>query len=306
MNEKIIVMMSTYNGEKYLREQIDSILSQEGVDVELLIRDDGSVDNTISIIKEYQQYYKNINFYEGKNLKPAKSFMDLIQKVEETYEYYAFADQDDVWDKNKLISGIEKIKSNDKEIPILSCCDIEFVDENLNTIGRRTNINLEYSNSIEQLAYCFGIIPGCTMVFNRCLLIELKKYIPQTLSMHDKWVHLVCLYRNGIVVKDDKKRVKYRRISNKNVTGKKGFITRLKKLIHFIRTDDKCVYSKQMKELIEKYECKIENEKFKFCYKIANYKQNLKYRIELLLYSDSFLSEREILDLKFRIFLGIF
>ena len=98
--EKIQVLMSTYNGEKYLKEQIESILNQEKVEVNILIRDDGSCDKTLKIIKELSKNPK-ISYYEGKNIGPAKSFMDLVNKSGDKFNYYAFADQDDIWMPNK-------------------------------------------------------------------------------------------------------------------------------------------------------------------------------------------------------------
>ena len=73
----IAVLMSTYNGQKYIREQIDCILSQKDVDVQLFIRDDGSSDDTVSIVKEYTEKYPNVHFYQGENLGVGSSFMDL-------------------------------------------------------------------------------------------------------------------------------------------------------------------------------------------------------------------------------------
>lgn len=76
---RVLVLMSTYNGEKYLRQQIDSILAQEKVEIELVIRDDGSSDTTIEILKDYSSKNPNVSYYQGKNLKPCKSFMELIR-----------------------------------------------------------------------------------------------------------------------------------------------------------------------------------------------------------------------------------
>lgn len=92
MNTKSVqVVMSTYNGEKYLKEQIDSILSQEGVDVRLYIRDDGSSDRTTDILASYQEH-KNVKIEKGNNLGFAKSFLTALDECDEA-DYYAFSDQ---------------------------------------------------------------------------------------------------------------------------------------------------------------------------------------------------------------------
>ena len=93
---KILILMSTYNGEKYLSEQLNSLLLQENVNIKILIRDDGSTDNTHKILNFYSSNYPNISWYTGENKGPALSFMDLLFNAPES-DYYAFCDQDDVW-----------------------------------------------------------------------------------------------------------------------------------------------------------------------------------------------------------------
>ena len=108
--------MSTYNGEKYLREQIDSILEQDcerfgKAEIKLLVRDDGSKDTTLDILKEYADNYPDkIQYYQGENAGVIKSFFELIQKADDTADYYALADQDDYWMPGKLSAGIDKIE----------------------------------------------------------------------------------------------------------------------------------------------------------------------------------------------------
>ena len=77
--DKVAVLMSTYNGETYLEEQINSILKQKNIDVELIIRDDGSTDNTVAIIEEYMDIYDNITFFKGNNKGYANSFLSLLK-----------------------------------------------------------------------------------------------------------------------------------------------------------------------------------------------------------------------------------
>ena len=90
----VAVIMSTYNGEKYIREQIDSILSQQGVDVDLFIRDDGSKDDTVKIIREYETAHNNVHAEVGNNLGFRQSFIQELIHVK-GYKFYAFSDQDE-------------------------------------------------------------------------------------------------------------------------------------------------------------------------------------------------------------------
>lgn len=111
---KVAVLLSTYNGSKYIKEQIDSILSQEGVNIDIYIRDDGSTDETVNIIYEYKS--NNIFLTEGKNIGVGNSFMELLYSVPEIYDYYAFADQDDIWSEKKIRIAIEVLQKNKKHL----------------------------------------------------------------------------------------------------------------------------------------------------------------------------------------------
>ena len=123
MQNRVLILMSTYNAEKYLVEQIKSLREQRNVCVSILCRDDGSTDNTIHILKSL-----GIDYYTGGNLGPARSFMDLVEKCSETYEYYAFCDQDDYWYPDKLKTAIEYI-DNEKESPVLYYSAVNVTDE---------------------------------------------------------------------------------------------------------------------------------------------------------------------------------
>ena len=106
---KVIILMSVYNGENFIEEQLNSIFSQTGdFEIEVWVRDDGSKDGTISILKKYEEE-KKLYWYSGENLKPAHSFMDLIMHSCKA-DYYAFSDQDDVWLNDKLKRSIKRLE----------------------------------------------------------------------------------------------------------------------------------------------------------------------------------------------------
>ena len=110
--KNVTVLMSTYNGETYLKEQIDSILAQEGIRVKLLVRDDGSKDSTQQILDDYSKRGL-LEWYKGENLKSARSFMNLVDTVSLDADYYAFSDQDDFWEKDKLSRAIDMLNQFD-------------------------------------------------------------------------------------------------------------------------------------------------------------------------------------------------
>ena len=131
IKEKVLVLMSTYNGEQYLQQQINSIITQKNVEVELIVRDDGSTDKTIDILKDYQQKGL-LSYYAGENLKPQYSFLHLLRHAPEC-KYYAFADQDDVWLEDKLYSGIKEIYSFDNQ-PAIYTCQTQMTNQYLEKI----------------------------------------------------------------------------------------------------------------------------------------------------------------------------
>lgn len=210
--KKVCVLMSTYNGAKYLRDQIDSILNQKGVKVELIVRDDGSRDETVEILKEYRKDGV-LKFYNGDNLGPAKSFMNLVTNAPEA-TYYAFADQDDVWDDDKLLVGVQSLEKYKKE-PALYYSNLRIVDKNLKFFRCAHDGMAVDDNKFSSLLinYC----TGCTEIFNLNLMKILKKDKVNYLCMHDWWVYTVCSFF-GKIVYDDVAHISYRQHGS-NVVG---------------------------------------------------------------------------------------
>lgn len=211
---KFVVVMSTYNGEKYIETQIESILKQEGVTVLLIVRDDGSTDKTTSILERYQEAKKLI-WYSGPNLKPAKSFLDLLEYIENNiseskYDYVAFADQDDVWDSQKLyFAGNHLIKNYD-----LYYCSMEaFYDNNPNKKTLIRAVILEKGEILFR-----NSVAGCTMAFNKKVLHTINLYNPSYIEMHDSWILRVCTILGYNIYADSTPLIKYR-IHGKNVCG---------------------------------------------------------------------------------------
>lgn len=241
---KVTVLMSTFNGDKYLRDQIESILGQEGVNVNLIVRDDGSTDNTIAVLNDYSNKGL-LKWYSGENLGAAKSFFDLLDVSPES-DYYAFSDQDDVWIKEKLRIAISKIKKINDKLPILYTANYTLVDQNLKTIDVdiRHVTTTTFANSI--VCSC---CTGCTMVFNkylRNLIRDNKK--PDRFYMHDDWIHKVCLAVDGKVIYDSKPVLLYRQHGNNIDGGIHSFRSKIVKL-----KSDKYLMSCQLEELYEIY-----------------------------------------------------
>lgn len=108
--DSVLVLMATYNGEKYLEQQLESLFNQKEIDVEVLVRDDGSSDKTKSILDKWQKKAK-LKWYTGEHLNVKYGFYDLMEQASRTsHQYFAFCDQDDVWDDDKLYIAVKEIK----------------------------------------------------------------------------------------------------------------------------------------------------------------------------------------------------
>lgn len=224
--KKIQVLMSTYNGEKYIMDQIDSILQQEGIEVHLLIRDDGSKDSTVSILEQYN----NIEKIYGDNIGATKSYFELI-KLSGDYEFFAFADQDDVWDSDKLITGINNIEQYN--CPAIYSSNTRLVDRDLHFIKTETKKPITTLGS----AIVKNYATGCTSVFNSQLMKKLKQCYPKYAPFHDWWANLVCLSVGGISIFDETPHMNYRQHGNNVVSGNDNTLKKWKyRLNSFFKT----------------------------------------------------------------------
>ena len=198
MGETVAILMATYNGEKYIAEQIESILNQTYKDWFLFISDDGSKDATLDIIQTYLDNYNDRIRLIGKNgHKGAKNnFNYLLQQVQE-YAYYMFADQDDIWVDEKIEIQLREMlnleKKNGKDKPLLVFSDMKVVDESLGIISdsffEYSNLNWKEENLlIKYLIHNYTA--GCCMLCNHNM-IECAGNIPECATMHDYWIALV-------------------------------------------------------------------------------------------------------------------
>lgn len=194
--DKIAILMATYNGEKYICQQIDSILSQTCKDWEIYIHDDGSTDNTIAAVESYvEKYPDKIHLIDGKSTGGAKyNFFYMFGQVEAPY--YMTCDQDDVWLEKKIELTYDKMLTiEDKaDIPCLVYTELRVVDSELNTIAD-TMSEYQSLNCHKRTINQFILqnsVTGCTMMVNRALRDKMLRItnIDNTI-MHDWWAALV-------------------------------------------------------------------------------------------------------------------
>lgn len=237
--DTIAVLLSTYNGEAYLKEQIESILTQKDVFVRLIIRDDGSSDRTDAIISEYAKSYPNITFLKEGNMGCEKSFEYLYRYAfgNCNADYYAYADQDDVWFLEKLKKSVDAISSERQ--PALFCCNQVITDGDLNPLKLMIEESaFNHIDEVQRINYLKNR-HGCTMVWNHALMEILGKSVHNEVYTpgHDKW--LMLLARCAGIVVSSKEPLQYYRVHGNNTSGyAMGFVSRLKKGIKYYWLND--------------------------------------------------------------------
>jgi len=223
------ILLATYNAEKYIKEQINSIIAQKEVKWSVLARDDGSKDDTVFLLNEYENQYPEcfrvIND-EKKGLGACGNFSALMNAS--SADYVAFCDHDDVWHPNKLLKAINLIKSLERnslpDKPILVHSDLRVVDENQKEIAlslsKLQKFNLKRGSVFHRLLMQ-NVVTGCTMVVNRALINKCGA-IPLEAVMHDHWLALIAAAFGKIGVINGVPEIDYRQHS-KNTIGAKPF-----------------------------------------------------------------------------------
>lgn len=224
----LYILLATYNGEKFLKEQLDSLFRQTYQNWVLWIHDDNSKDNTVSVIKEYKSKYPdNIKFLDDDiSTGGAKeNFTYLLEKIDENFDYLMFCDQDDVWLDTKIEITLNKmleVENKNKNKSILIHTDLKVVGEDLITISKSMfsyqKLNIKNQYDIEKLALD-NIITGCTVMINKEAFKSINK-IPKEAIMHDWWIGLCVLKNNGIIEFVHKTTILYRQHSLNSIGSK--------------------------------------------------------------------------------------
>ncbi len=206
----VAVLLSAYNGTRYIEEQIDSVLAQEEVDVTIFVRDDGSKDGTVDFLNTRYKDDPRVVVKPEPNCGVGISFMRLLYGAPDTFDYYCFCDQDDIWLPRKIITAINMIE--EKSGPVLYASNQLLVDSN----GEQYDIRYHsepahgYRNII-----CTNKLAGCTFVWNNALqkIVAEKRYRPDEsffkIRIHDVWVILIAAI-TGTVIYDPDSYIKYR------------------------------------------------------------------------------------------------
>jgi rhamnosyltransferase len=213
---EVTVLMATYNGEKWLESQLQSILKQKNVKIKLAIQDDNSEDDTQKIIKKFQKKNKIDLKINKKNQRSASlNFLNLIIKTNTKSDYYAFSDQDDIWYSNKLSRGIKKLDEN-------KC---EAYSSNVSIISNKKKLLMNKSSNQKKYDFIFEGVPGCTIVLTKNSFLQIKKKLMKLnsnelkkISMHDSFIYFYLRSRKVAWYIDKYSYINYRQHEN-NVVG---------------------------------------------------------------------------------------
>lgn len=286
---KVAVLLSCYNGEKYIETQINSILNQEKVQVAIFARDDGSTDSTCSILEKYQKKYPDfywINNGAVKNIGICNSFFRLLEYAcQKKYDYYAFADQDDFWLPNKIFSAVDLLRESQNSKGALYYSNKTFVDADLNLISNE-DIKV-YDDYLEIIEKCLA--SGCTMVMNSVFAEYSVHHSPTIHCIHDAWIYRMAKMIQADIYFDKNSYILYRQHS-RNVCGiqttklfdfsskhiKNAIRKRVGKREHFNQRIIDEIYKQTKNDMSNDYKSKT--------IIVLNYNKNLKNKFKLMFF----------------------
>lgn len=280
----VAVLMSVYNGERYLDEQLKSIYIQSigAENITIYIRDDGSSDLTYRIIQQWSEKI-DICYEKGKNIGPAKSFWCLLQRSNIKADYYALADQDDVWYPDKLERGIQLLQEYEAERPALYYSNARLVDstgKDIHLLELRDNQEI----TTAKILAGFPAI-GCTMVFNDSAKKLVEESKVQVIEMHDKTLILL-MYLLGKVIYDPSITMDYRQ-HDKNVVGrdkakKNNPIRNLNRVYTRWFQNRDIAPSRQAEELLKQYGVSVSKSDRGTLEDFSTYKKSIRNKRRLL------------------------
>lgn len=219
----IHILLATYNGERYLKAQLDSVFAQTYTDWQLFIRDDGSNDTTMQIAQSYAAKEPRITIIQdGESLGACRSFERLLTQCGGA-DYYAFCDQDDVWKPEKLalsIDTIQRAEAAHPDKPIVVHTDLQVVDEQLEEIApsfwQYSHIRPELQNTHIHYLAISNSVTGCTMLFNEAARSCALPIGPNA-YMHDAWTALMTAVHGGFIIPIHKCLLAYRQHGDNGV-----------------------------------------------------------------------------------------
>ena len=289
----VAIIMTTYNGEKFVGEQIDSILGSTYQDFELFIYDDGSKDNTMSILQEYEgRYPGKVHAYQNeRNMGVTSNFLHALNRT--TTDYVMLCDQDDVWKNYKIAITLKRLRHMEaqlgKDIPLAVFTDAMVVDGELNLRKDSFFCSGHLNPHKTDLAHLLmeNKLIGCTVMVNAALRKILQSnHLPKSARYHDWWLGLIAASFGKIGFINDRTLL-YRQHGG-NVVGDRGFISYVKSRVTSIAKQREALLAleHQAEEFLHLYESMLSPENKEIIQRFAFLEQQnwLKKRAELFRY----------------------
>lgn len=277
-NEKVAILMSTYNGERFLKTQIDSILNQSFKNFHLFIRDDGSTDNTLKILSQFETNPNVTIYFEENNLGYKNSFLQLLRLAinsEDNFAYYAFSDQDDFWEREKIKASVLKLQS-DNSLYRLYFSGLTFVDENLNLLKDKDASKVKTTFAAEIVRHS---ISGATAVFSTALA-ELAIQYDEVFNLpggHDAFIFRLNAAVGGYFFADQANYIMFRRHDDNTSSASKDVLTKIKNELNSTSHSE----LQTAKFLKKYYEYLLAEDILKEIDLLINYNKGIKYKLEL-------------------------
>lgn len=228
------ILLSTYNGENYIRALLDSVLSQSYPNIQVFIRDDGSTDGTPSVLREYAQYNKKIAVIFGENIGAVRSFMALLKLQERAEGYFAFCDQDDVWHQDKIARAVNVMESSKESASILYFSRLALVSQEGGQLKLSdVPTHLTFNNALVE-----NVVTGAASVFGSRIRDLMLLGRPECMVWHDWWLYLVAT-AFGCVIYDEEPAIDYRRhdhtLTTLRVRSSESLVKKLQAFIYVAR-----------------------------------------------------------------------
>jgi len=228
----VYILMSTYNGDKFLAEQLQSIENQTYQYWKVLISDDGSSDNTLNIARKFQEKWGDdkLQIRQGPQEGFCRNFLSMACDPTIRADYYAFSDQDDVWLSDKLERALSYInKSNESKLPVAYGGRTQIVDETLKPLSLSPDFTLprSFRNSLVQ-----SIAGGNTQVFNQATKNLLEQAGIVEVISHDWWLYQIVQGAGGVFYYDPKPSLLYRQHSNAIVGANSSIRARIDRIFY--------------------------------------------------------------------------
>ena len=218
------VLLATFNGSNYLDEFLVSLMKQSNVKIYLTISDDGSTDNTLSIIHKYMNYFEKVEVTQGPQRGAKENFIYLLSLVK--LEYVALADQDDIWDANHLENSVLRIEKY-RDLPALTFCAVNILNDKSALISS-TWPRKKLALSLKEFSF-ENHAKGCTMVMNR-KFVQIYRGTNESIIMHDWWLALIAI-TSGILVYQPSPEITYRLHENNLIGNGPKFSKRICKIL---------------------------------------------------------------------------